>query len=140
MCCLIKSTVCFFFFFNYKIIVNYPDKVLSSGLGYMTPPAGSGCLTRKTKTRPTGTYCAENVNATFIDRSSFVEHLRSAAPMKNNHLVLHLQPGFQPHKHPRAMSCMASCKAIDGKPLSSQLFKAIYEVFDIRIYVHLPFT
>ena len=84
----IKSTVCIFF--NYKIIANYPTKAISSQLWYGTPPAGSGCLTRKTKTLPTGTYCAENISATFIDRSSFVEYLRSAPQMKNNHLVLHL--------------------------------------------------
>lgn len=75
-------------------MVNYPDKAISSGLAYITPPAGSGCLTRKTKPRPTGTHCAENVSATFIDSSGFVDHLRSAATVKNNHLVLHLQPGF----------------------------------------------
>lgn len=86
--CLINSSVCTFF--NFKIIANYTDKAISSRLEYVTPPAGSGCSTIKTKTLPTGTYCAENINATFIDRSSFVEHLRSAAPVKNNHLVLHL--------------------------------------------------
>lgn len=85
-----NSIYCAFFFFNYQIIANYPAKAISSQLRYETPPAGSGCLTRKTKTLPTGTYCAENISATFIDRSGFIEHLRLAAQMKNNHLVLHL--------------------------------------------------
>ena len=65
-------------------------KAISFRLRYVTPPVGSDCLTRKTKTLPTGTYCAENISATFIDRSSFVEHLRSAAQVKDNHLVFHL--------------------------------------------------
>lgn len=68
-----------FFFFNYKIIANYSVKTIPFLLWYVTPPAGSDYLTRKTKTLPTGTYYAENINATFIDRSSFVEHLRWAA-------------------------------------------------------------
>lgn len=50
---------CVHFLKNYENIANYPDKAISSWLQYVTPPAGSSCLTRKTKTVPTGTYCAE---------------------------------------------------------------------------------
>jgi hypothetical protein len=51
---------------------------------YVTPSAGSGCLTRKTKPWPTGKEYAENISATFIDRSSFVEHLRPASERRTN--------------------------------------------------------
>lgn len=85
---LTESTVQHFFLIT-KLLQTIQPRLFLLQLRYVTPPAGSGCLTRKTKTLPTGTYCAENISATFIDRSGFIENLRLAAQMKNNQLVLH---------------------------------------------------
>lgn len=86
---LTESTVRHFFFLITKLLQTIQPRLFLPQLWYVTPPVGSGCLTRKTKTLPTGTYCAENISATFIDRSGFIEHLRLAAQMKNNRLVLY---------------------------------------------------
>lgn len=107
-------------------------------LRYVAAPAGSGCLTREAAAVPTGTQGTENISAAFGDRSSFVGHGSSAAGVKNNHLVLHLEWGLEPHKHPEpAPHCQLWSHSL-GAPTEPVIEGPNVSLFDMHIHTHSP--